>query len=1304
MLAAAARGDELPSLPLALAYVTVCGGDRGEWEARWRETARALEELKAARVVDDRPAWDAPYRGLARFEPGDRDLFFGREQLLFRLTGLLAEHRLVLLAGASGSGKSSLLRAGLIPVLQDPANRPVDCVAIRVITPGSRPAATHAHVLVPASGTPGEAVAVPEAAGAAEARAGGGGGDTVVVVDQFEEVFTLCQDADERARFVGLLLAAQAPDSRLRVVIGVRADFYGHCTGHPGLVEVLRTAHLALGPMTAADLRQAVVGPARAAGLIVERELTARIVEETAAEPGGLPLMSHALLEVWRRRRGRTLTLAAYEAIGGIHGAVADTAEHTYNQLTPQQADHARRIMLRLITPGQGAQDTRRPAPRTELEAAAPQETATVLEHLTRARLITLDDDTADLAHEALITAWPRLRTWIDEERTRLIVHRRLTTDTATWTELDHDPGALYRGTRLATAQDAFPRPHHDLTPTEHAFLTAATTAQDEEQQARARTTRRLRRSTAGLSVLLTLSLLASLTAWHQNRTSTRERDRARASERTAHSRQLAAESASLFEGDPKQATRLAVQAHHTAATAEAVGNLYRAATLPLRTERSASVEAGFDGRPRRIFSSRAAAISPDLRTVAFSQDGHKTVLLGTVSGDRTLNHSAPKRSEAASVLSYSPDGTTLAGNIGPRVLLRDALSGKLRATFTGHRKDVTALAYSPDGHVLATGDTQGVIRLWDIRSGSARTLAGHSNAIHTVTFAPDGTTLASSAKDGTVRLWNTTTGSHRMLTRKAQGIDQTAEPEYDGHRLPLHTSLIGFSPDGETLAVSQRDGTVGLWAIATRTLRRVLVGHRGQVRRVHFSPDGKTLATTDDQDTTIRLWDLAKGAVHTTLTAYFDLISALAFSKDSSVLVTVDRLGIRQWASSHPVRRTLRSGHATGIVSMDFAQDGRTLATAFGTEGPRDPFLRLLSKHTLHIWNLPSHRRRLTINDVMAPFDLSPDGMAIATSSSDGSVDLRETRTGRTRLTIPAEVRDAPSDQPFVQALAFSPDGTILAIAGSDRTMLLNTHTGKPLRTINTRNVAVSSLAFSPDGASLVVMNSDGAEVQLRDVATGKLRGTLGTGQHDSDRLPLSSDGLLAAGAGSGSVRLWNTTTFKEHRTITSLDGTVSSVAFSPDGRTLATAGTTGSRIRLWDTETGTLRQTLSDSSKRFLSLAFSSDTPTLAVGISDGTVQFWNTDLPDKRTAVTRLCQAIYDPSIPERHRGPRRPGCPQLRMPPAPFPTQSRNNRTAHDPRRRTPRRPVADLRAVTATIATSAAPSCCPGPGIPERRDA
>ena len=450
-LSSAAAGERLPSLPVALAYVNACGGRGEEWEPRWRELTEELAVLPTVRDEDE----PAPFRGLARFEAEDGALFFGREQLVDNLVGLIRKHRFVALVGASGSGKSSLLRAGLVPALRSLGEEDGRPAAIRICAPGVSPSRSHGALLRPLESD----------------------ADTVLVVDQFEEVFTLCHDPVQRAEFIRGLLRSRsdAPKTRLRVVIAVRADFYGRCTDDHELVEALNAATLLVGPMSPEQVRDAIVKPATAGRLVVERALTARMISDVAQEPGALPLMSHALLELWRRRRARTLTLDAYETLGGVQGAVAHTAEEVFAGFTEAQTELARGMLLRLITPGEEAPDTRRPADRAELVRSEDAEA--VLEALVRARLLTVDDVGADLTHEALITAWPRLRAWVESDRERLRLMRRMTESAREWEQLDRDPDALYRGARLLSARDAFmgtEGPASDLTPLEQEFLTAS--------------------------------------------------------------------------------------------------------------------------------------------------------------------------------------------------------------------------------------------------------------------------------------------------------------------------------------------------------------------------------------------------------------------------------------------------------------------------------------------------------------------------------------------------------------------------------------------------------------------------------------------------------------------------------------------------------------------------------------------------------------------------------------------------------------------------------------------------------------
>ncbi|KIF04274.1 hypothetical protein PL81_19630, partial [Streptomyces sp. RSD-27] len=405
-LSGAAAGRRLPSLDVTLSYVRACGGDPGEWERRWHAAAVRLAADGAGTGPPEPTgpgAQGLPYVGLAPFRTEDAALFFGRERLVEDLFTALTRHRVVALVGASGAGKSSLLHAGLLPRLH--ADRPAR--AVSVLTPGPHPLDRVRRALAadPGAGVDGDAL------------------ERVLVVDQFEEVFTVCADPAERSRFVAALVgAARRPGSGCRVVLGVRADFYAHCTRHPELVDVLREAQVVVGPMSAAELRRAVVEPARRAGLTVEGGLQATLVAHAHGQVGVLPLLSHSLLETWRRRRGAALTLDGFHAAGGFEGALAQSAEALYASLSAPQQLLARQVFVHLIALGEGTEDTKRPVARAEL--GQDGDTRTVLARAAALRLLTLDHGAVELTHEALIRAWPRLRGWLTDDRERLRRHR----------------------------------------------------------------------------------------------------------------------------------------------------------------------------------------------------------------------------------------------------------------------------------------------------------------------------------------------------------------------------------------------------------------------------------------------------------------------------------------------------------------------------------------------------------------------------------------------------------------------------------------------------------------------------------------------------------------------------------------------------------------------------------------------------------------------------------------------------------------------------------------------------------------
>ncbi|MEV2193684.1 helix-turn-helix domain-containing protein [Streptomyces phaeochromogenes] len=1157
-LSQAAAGEQLPTLPVALAYVGACGGDLAEWEARWKE---AVEE-SAGDGSRDRDGSLAPYQGLARFETGDSGLFFGREQLTADLVDLLSRRRFAAVFGPSGSGKSSLLRAGLIPVLrlvQEPDLRPA---AIRILTPGERPARSHAPLLTPA---------IPRDASA--------GADTFVIVDQFEEVFTLCHDEAERARFIDLLLTARQPESRLRVLLAVRGDFYGRCAEHRDLADALRDANLLAGGMSPTELRDAVVKPATAAGLTVERALTTRLVKEVTDAPGGLPLLSHALLETWRRRRGKTLTMAGYEAAGCLDGAITKTAETVYGQFTEDQAAAARRVFLRLVAPGDGTPDTRRPVERAELPGTGRDDTAEVVEALAGARLLTLDGGMVEIAHEALITAWPRLRGWIEEDRERLRVHRNLTEAAHAWQELGREEGALSRGSRLAAAQEHFGgAQREDLNDMEHAFLDAS---RNHEQKGR----RRYRLVLTAVTAALCLALVAAGLAVGQWQSAV-------TAQHLAQSRQLAAQSSALLDSEPDLASLLAVHAYRTSPTREAAAALYAAAALPLRER--------LTGGTKPVDS---IALSPDGHTVAAnSRDGK--VRIWSLPGGR-LRHTIAGY-DSGEVSAFSPDGRILAVASGGLVRLLDPVTGKKLRTITVPDGSVRGIAFSPDGRTVAASSARAV-RVWDVATGRTKRSFTSQFDAQAVAFGPGGRTVAA-VSDGRVRVWDVATGR----TRTAHDSQGEAE-------------AVVFSPDGRTYADVRTDGSVQLRETATGIVRRTIKDGPIGWRKVAFAPDGRTLAIPVRGDT-VRLWDTASGTAKATVAAGHHGRGAMkvALSADGRTLVTGSldpTVGVHRLAADLP-QATLRGRAGTSVDDMAFSSDGRSVATVH--QGPP-------GRGSVRLWDARTgdHEATLALDTDPAlrgkqlPFPVwrlgavgfSPTGRALAVRATrnGGVIEVRGVATGRLLKSRALGTSRA----------ALSPDGTRLAIAGGKGSVRIWHLSTGALHTVHTgHGRSIRTLEFSPDGRTLAVagIGAGDEQVTLLDSATGRTQHSVKP-KGGPLSLAFSPDGhtLATASGSNGVVKTWDVRTGQLQDTFR-VGSEVASLAFSSEGRTLAAGSARG--VQLWDLATSQIRITL--PARSLAAVAFSPDGQTLAVA-AGSSVGLWNVDLPDPARAIRNICQAI-------------------------------------------------------------------------------
>ncbi|MFI9051670.1 hypothetical protein [Streptomyces sp. NPDC053427] len=1187
--------------------------DLGQWQRLWESAAAgpvgdhaATSAEEEERSPDEGPAVAGvcPYRGLASYRQQDARWFFGRERstdaLVAQLRAAEKTGGLVMLVGASGAGKSSLLNAGLVPVLQNgpPGDENGRERVVLQLVPGGDPLAELtrripelAHVLAAATepGTPQFAHAVREAVAAWARRETSGGARPVLIVDQFEEAFTLCSDEADRRTFIELLhavctpspkLSASLPSSRLRsdredrqaqgefpspgdaapvlVIIGIRADFYDRCLQYPVLADALQYRHMVLGPLTTAELRDAVTGPAKAVGLELEPGLAELIVREVSADgPSGthdagvLPLLSHALLATWQRRKAGRLTLAGYRAAGGIQGAVAATAERAWSGLDPTARTAARLLLLRLVRLSEDTQATRRRGTRRQLaeESTDPHKTEESLEALVHARLVTLDAEAVEITHEALLHAWPRLRDWIDEDRNGNLLRQRLEEDGRAWEGSHRDTSLLYRGSRLEQARDwAKSAGDTFLTRSAVEFLAASV-------RLRKRTLWMSRGAVSALVVLAMLAVGSAVVAWQQRDDSVFE--------------QVLAEADRAQYTDPSLSAQLDLVAHGLRPDDQGTNNrLISIVNAPLATP--------LLGHTGAVY------------LTSFSPNGR---LLATASYDRTV-----RLWDVADPTRPKPLGKPL----------------------TGHTSWVSTAVFSPDGRTLASASDDGTVRLWDVRDPRhphplGAPLTGHDGTIYLLAFSPDGRTLAAADEDHTVRLWDV------AAPDRPKGLGTLTGPT-------AAVRSVAFSPDGRTLAAGGDDTTIRLWDLTHRRrpapIDTVLTGHKSTVHSVAFSPDGRTLAS-GSADNTIRLWNTADprhaAPVGAPLTGHTGPLWSVAFSPDGNMLAAGSADSTASlWDVSDPaypaqVGEPL-AGSSGEMYAVGFSPDGRTLATGSGDS-------------TVRLWSIP------TSDMVGRSGAFRPDGRVLATAAADGRIRLWNVQDpGRPRVLNKPFKPGSGGDG----ALVFSPDGHTLAVLTAGRKVYLwnvadpaePVSYGPPI-TLQTRFMGPDALAFSQDGRTLATAYTDRA-LQLWNVADRSHVVPYGpplTGHRGYiNSLAFSPDGhTLASGSADGTIRLWDITdprrTVQLRAPLTGHRGPVNALAFSPDGDTLA-SGSDDDTVRLWNTadprKATRLGPPLTGHTEAVVSLTFSKEGGTLASGGSDNTVRFWNVAHPSRAAAI--------------------------------------------------------------------------------------
>ncbi|MHB1553401.1 MAG: nSTAND1 domain-containing NTPase [Acidimicrobiales bacterium] len=1181
-------------VPLFRAMLDACGVQDPALMAQWVAALTRVRYATDGRVGKGR----VPYRGLDAFREVDVDLYFGRQQaveeLLDRLrdaarTGAGPGGSAMAVVGPSGSGKTSLLMAGLLPAVRAGA------------LDGTREG-WRVESLVPEQLADGHRAGSP----------GDGSVPRLVVVDQLEAALML--QSNQRAV---VLEAIETLCETSLVVLGLRADFYHAAVSERALLPALRN-QLILAPMTPSELRDAVVGPVREVGGGIDDGLVDLILAELspgspegfAHELGALPLLSYALLATWDRAARNHLTIADYQAVGGLRGAVRQAAEELFAALTGPERDQARRMFGRLVRIEGDAPPTRRRASREELLAGVSKEDGdaarAVVERFLAARLVTADAQTVQISHEALLGAWPRLGEWVSSDRGWLRVHHQVADAARGWEESDHDESLLWRGTRLETTLEmaASPGRERDLNRRESEFLQASADYRDEQVRAGRRRTRRTHQL---LVAIATLAIAAGLLAG----VAIDARVHADQARNQALSRQVAVESQQLQPTDPSLAAQLALAAYQISPTVQA---------------RSALVDATAGEIPTRLLGPvgpEFVATSSNAHLLGVAQSATDTVALYRLSSSAPIKLALLRAGPASQqdfAIAISPDGRLLAvGGTGRTVDLWNIAdpSRPVRLATLGHLGGtIYSLAFTSRGARLAAGDSGGSVHQWAL-DASGRPVAQRvlsvqgGDAVKAVAYSPHGTWLAAAGQNGTLDLWRT--GDPAPLVAPGTG--------------GADFESIAFEPAGTTFAVGiGNDDTIETWRLRSNGQLQLAHGPiaaaSSEVTSTVYSPNGSILAEAA-ADGTLHIYDAQTMA----LLASFgdpDPITSLAFAAGGRSLVSADSGGVTRIWQMPPPSTYAEPGN---VFSLGYALGGRFFVA--GSGGPAGG---------VTIWSDANPLRPTRVVDVAMPAGfgaaagasaVSPNGRLLAVGNATAQIRLFDLADLRHPFPIGPTLHAV---KPYIEQLGFSPDGKLL-VAGDDSGHVSIWNVADPAKPrpfppFEQSPGEVIGFSFSPAGRLLATASSD-TKVRIYDIShPGRPRrlaslGGFSTYAYDTAITP--NGRTLIAGSAGGTIRMWDIADPSRPRLIgprlSIPTGYVYALAVSPDGRTLAAASTTH-EVWLWniaDPAHPQLLETLGAAKDEVFAVAFNPDNRVLVASGSDNTVHLWDYQPQD---AARRVC----------------------------------------------------------------------------------
>jgi WD40 repeat protein len=1119
-----------------------------------------------------------PYRGLDAFREEDSAFFFGRGSAddpnspIGELVRKVREQPFVMVVGRSGSGKSSLIYAGLLPALRRERDRFWDVLSLQ---PGPTPLRALAAAFNPRADGEGAAEYATKITNEADQlrtgdpdllshmirqeldQAEGKPDRLLLYIDQWEELYAqapsssdkerAAQHAADVNRFIDLLLNA-AQTAPVAIVATVRADFYDPLIGHPQVRALLPTRQVLLAAMSRSELESTIIEPAKKVGFTFDPPgLVQRILDEAGEDEGMLPLLQYALKESWALRKGNTITADSYARSGGVREAIRTTAERAFAALSAEDQQAARQLFLRLVTPGEGQEDTR-------ARAAMPSEPTQrrIVEQFAgpRTRLLVTGSDRAarpivEVAHEALIRTWPRLRGWIDSNREKLRARAAVLQAKAEWEEQGRREDLLLpAGFQLERAR-ALQADPGDLAIADIQDFIALCSAREErerkeKEEALALDRARLEHSRA--------NLLAELSGTRLLR---RQLDSAL--RLALHGTRVDLELPPGVVNTSPSAAALAAAVSQTKwrfVLGGDDGQVYSAAFSP---DGSHIVTASADKTARVWDAATANEIvvlrshEDALRSVAFSPDGLRIV---TASADKTARVWDALTAKEVAVLrghddpvycaTFSPDGSRIVTASGDKTArIWDAAIAKDIAVLHGHEADVYSAAFSPDGSHIVTASADKTARIWNAATAKEIVvLRGHEDVVRSVAFSPDGSRIVTASGDNTARIWDVATAKEIAVLH--------------GHEADVFSAA--FSPDGSRIVTASWDKTARKWDAATAKEIVVLRGHEDVVRSVAFSPDGSRIVTASG-DKTARVWDAATTKQIAVLRGHDGPVQSAAFSPDGSCIVTAsgDKTA-RVWDAATAKQIAVLRGHEKWVNSAAFSPDGSRIVTAS-------------YDHTARIWDAAAAKEIAVLRGHEAEVNsaaFSPDGTRIVTASWDNAARIWDAATAK-------EIAVLLGHQGFVNSAAFSPDGTRIVTASADNTARIwDVAAAKEIAILLGHEAVVNSAAFSPDGTRIVTASADNT-ARTWDAEAAKeiavLRG------HDGyvNSAAFSADGSrIVTASVDNAVRIWDAATAKEIAVL-GHHGFVNSAAFSADGSRMVT-GLTDETACIWDARLETM------------------------------------------------------------------------------------------------------------------------------------